>query len=128
MKLPQLLSKYSVIVVSPLYALMMHQIQANSNGVKCQRAEILRATGHECDGVSSTISPVYDYCKCTEPGQIIFAHPKALIEDEYVFKNFSNQKHTNIASKPSLLTKHIWLKNGKGKVPDHRGPDSLTAL
>ena len=84
----------SVIVISPLNALMVDQIAKLKEHMD---VSVLKATRREAKYGSNTdimqvdVGSVYDEIAC--PSKIIFAHPEALLEDKKVFQNVKSKAY-----------------------------------
>ena len=77
----------SVLVISPLNALMVDQI---SKLKELLNVSVIKASREQ---TTCTVS-LYD--QLTQPSKIIFAHPEALLEDKIVFQTILKSKEYHL--------------------------------
>ena len=79
----------SVIVISPLNALMVDQITKLKAHMDVTVLKASREATHD-GSMTSAVGSIYE--QIVRPSQIIFAHPEALLEDKKIFQNILKSK------------------------------------
>ena len=91
----------SIIVISPLNALMIDQITKLKSHMEVSILKANREAKSNTNSTQSEKGSIYD--QISRPSQIIFAHPEALLEDTKIFQNILKSKPYQDAVKAIVI-------------------------